>query len=689
MESDSPRLPTQQLGAGKYKILKRLAVGGMAEIFLAEAANIHGFRKKVVIKRMLPQYADEQVYIDMFLDEARLVARLNHPSVVQVFDIGEDKEGVFFTMEYVEGRDLSEILGTCYRADRLLSFSEVLAIAIPTAEGLHHAHEARDDHGELIHLIHRDVSPSNVIVTNAGRVKLLDFGVAKSKSQSRETTGVSLKGKFGYMAPEQCEGLAIDRRCDIYSFGVLLWELFTGKRLHGGGNEPQVLVKIMTEDPPAPSTKRPDIPPALDALVLKALARKRDDRYSTMQELLVELDRFMVQSGTVVSSRTLSTMLVDIFAEERPTIAMAIPTPTGPSSPSPSPSPQRRPMPLPAVLTPNPDAPTGVHTPSPSPHGRHPGPGSNSGHASPGANGGHASPGSNGGHASPGSNGGHQAPVAAQSSPGNQPIGATPQAYLPSQQTAPLPVPGGNTPSHGYATLSPGSQFSPASPFDQGSDIVVPMKSRKGIFIAIGGTVLLLMLALILTSGGEEEPKAGAEDESEVETEPAASPEAPTAEPKTSEEIAAEAKAAADKAAADQAATDKKAAADQAAADKAAADQAAADKKAAAAQAAADKKAASDKVAADKAATKLAAAQAAAAKKAAAAKTTTENKAAAAAAREAQKLAAAQRAAERKAAAAQKAADRKAAAAAREAKNPKDRKKKPPKWDPNSPFAPQ
>ena len=121
--------------AGKYKILKRLAVGGMAEIYLAEAANIHGFRKKVVIKRMLPQYASEQVYIDMFLDEARLVAGLNHPSLVQVFDIGEDKEGVFFTMEYVQGRDLSEILGTCYRANRQLSFEEVLAIAVPAAEG--------------------------------------------------------------------------------------------------------------------------------------------------------------------------------------------------------------------------------------------------------------------------------------------------------------------------------------------------------------------------------------------------------------------------------------------------------------------------------------------------------------------------------------------------------------------------
>jgi serine/threonine protein kinase len=677
VEQGPTQRPTlqQQQGDGKYRILKRLAVGGMAEIFLAEAANIHGFRKKVVIKRMLPQYADEQIYIDMFLDEARLVARLNHPSVVQVFDIGEDADGVFFTMEFVEGRDLSEVLGTCYRADRQLGVEEVLAIAIPTAEGLHHAHEARDDHGQLINLIHRDVSPSNVIVTNAGRVKLLDFGVAKSKSQSRETTGVSLKGKFGYMAPEQCEGLAIDRRCDIYSFGVVLWELFTGKRLHGGGNEPQVLVKIMTENPPAPSSMRADLPPELDAIVVKALSRNRDHRYSTMQELLVDLDNFMKKSGTVISSRTLSTMLEDVFAEERPTVIMPVATPAGPPLRSP---PLPMPAPPPAQA---PGAGVGQQGQAPGSNGGHQGqaPGSNGGHQ------GHAKAGSNGGHqghGSGGSQGGHQA------QPGSTPSGAHlvgPAAQPNMAMTGPLPAVGSTpTPSHGYATLSPGSQF------DQGS-VIVPMKSRKGVVAAIVGTVLVLGLGLFLTStmdesepaaaeeSEEDEATGGAEDQPATPNEPAEMVvDDPPVETQTPEQIAADKKAAAEQAAADKAAADKaaadKAAADKAAADKAAAADAQAAKKLDAAQAAAEQAAAKKKAAEDKAAVK---------------KATASDKAAA------RKAAADSRAADRAEAAAKRLADRKAAAAkkaaedARNPKKPKDKKKKPPKWDPNSPFAPQ
>jgi serine/threonine-protein kinase len=568
----------------------------------------------------------------MFLDEARLVARLNHPSVVQVFDIGEDSEGVFFTMEYVEGRDLSEILGTCYRADRLLSFSEVLAIAIPAAEGLHHAHEARDDHGDLLNLIHRDVSPSNVIVTNAGRVKLLDFGVAKSRSQSRETTGISLKGKFGYMAPEQCEGLTIDRRCDIYSFGVVLWELFTGKRLHSGGNEPQVLVKIMTQDPPAPSTKRPDIPAALDAIVLRALARNRDNRYPTMQALLMDLDRFMSESGTVISSRTLSTMLVDVFAEERPTVAMAT-TPTPPEMMGRAPSEMGR---APSEMS------AAVHSPAPSPamqtEVRPPSNGSEVRPPSSGSNGGHGPGRAN-------SSAGLHQPV-----PGSNPSGgyAVPpsQGGPPMGQAGPYPVAARVTPGHGYATLQPGSQF------DQGSEIVVPMRSRRGVFLAIGGTVVVLVLGIFLLSSGDDAPAKGDKVESgDVAGENSAS-EPPTPElatPKTPEELAA------DKAAADKAAAEKLAAAEKTAAAKLAAD------KAAAAQAAIDK------LAADKAAAaKLAAEKAAAAKAA-----------------KADKAAAAQAAAEKRA------ADRKAAAELRNANKPDDKRKKPPKWDPNSPFAPQ
>ncbi len=285
----------------------------MAEIYLAESAQMHGFRKKVVIKRILPQFANDPVYVDMFLDEARLVAQLNHPSIIQVFDIGEESDGVFFTMEYVEGRDLADILGTCYKKKRQLSLEEVLAIAVPMAEALHHAHELCDDHGEYVNLVHRDVTPSNVIVTNEGRVKLLDFGVAKSKTQLRATTGVSLKGKFGYMAPEQCQGLALDRRSDIFSFGVVLWELFAGKRLFPGGNEPSVLMRIMDGNFPAPTSVRPDLPKRLDQICLRALAIDRDDRYLTLNDLLSDLDEFRRDNGVVTTSRTLSSLITALF----------------------------------------------------------------------------------------------------------------------------------------------------------------------------------------------------------------------------------------------------------------------------------------------------------------------------------------------------------------------------------------
>ncbi len=321
------RFPTHnpQFGDGKYKIIRRLAVGGMAEIYLAEAANIHGFRKKVVIKRILPQYANQSAYVEMFLDEARLAARLNHASIVQVFDIGQDPEGVFFTMEYVEGRDLAEILGACYKLKRQLKLEEVLAVLMPSAEALHHAHELRDDNNQLCHLIHRDVSPSNILVTNEGRVKLLDFGVAKSNDQQRETTGVSLKGKFGYMSPEQVKGLRLDRRGDIFSFGVVLWELCTGRRLYTGGNDPSVLLKIINEQAQPPSTHRPDVPPQLDHICLRALSRNRDQRYSTMKELIHDLDDFATHNGIVTNSRTLSRMLDDVFPESTTTEA----SPTG------------------------------------------------------------------------------------------------------------------------------------------------------------------------------------------------------------------------------------------------------------------------------------------------------------------------------------------------------------------------
>lgn len=313
--SDSNK--AESLLAPKYTVLERLAVGGMAELFLAEREGLHGFRKKVVIKKMLPQYASDEMYIQMFLDEARLVARLNHASIVQVFDIGQGDDGIFFTMEYVDGFVLSEILQLCAKRKRPLQVEEVLAIVIPVAEALEHAHASCDDEGKPMELVHRDVSPSNVIVTVRGRVKLLDFGVAKSNSQVCKTVGNSVKGKFGYMAPEQTQGLPLDKRCDIFSFGVVFWELLTGKRLFPGGIDHVLLKKILHEDAPPPSSVRASIHPELDAICAKALAREPDERYSDLREFLDDIVAFEASMKSARTHRTLTTMIETLFPQGR------------------------------------------------------------------------------------------------------------------------------------------------------------------------------------------------------------------------------------------------------------------------------------------------------------------------------------------------------------------------------------
>lgn len=303
--------------APKYKVLERLAVGGMAELFLAELESLHGFRKKVVIKKLLPQYASDENFIEMFLDEARLVARLNHPSIVQGFDIGQGDDGVFFTMEYVEGFTISEILRLCAKLNRPLQVEEVLAIMIPVAEALEHAHGFCDEDGNPMDLVHRDVSPSNIIVTTKGRVKLLDFGVAKSNSQICLTVGNSIKGKFGYMAPEQTKGLDLDKRCDIFSFGVVLWELLAGRRLFPGGVDHLVLSKILQQDAPLPSSVRDSLPPVLDDICAKALARNRDERYSDLGDFLVDIASFEISMNTARTSRTLTALIEELYPSGR------------------------------------------------------------------------------------------------------------------------------------------------------------------------------------------------------------------------------------------------------------------------------------------------------------------------------------------------------------------------------------
>src|SRR5687767_5618617 len=253
-----PVSPGRQIG--KYRVVRRLAVGGMAEIYLAEARGIEGFAKYVVLKRILPQYAQSETFVRLFLNEARVSATLDHPNIASVYDIGEVDGVYFFTMEYLHGEDLGHILREMVARQTRLPLEHALTIGTGVAAGLHAAHEKRGPEGRPLGIVHRDVSPSNVVVTYDGGVKLCDFGVAKITSQSELTRTGTLKGKVSYMSPEQCNNESLDRRSDVFSLGILLYELTTLTRLFRGDSEAATLKMVLDANVPPPSTRVDDYP---------------------------------------------------------------------------------------------------------------------------------------------------------------------------------------------------------------------------------------------------------------------------------------------------------------------------------------------------------------------------------------------------------------------------------------------
>ena len=258
MEELSELFPKGQR-LGKYQLIRRLAVGGMAEIYLAQASGLEGFEKLIVIKRILPQHALDPQLRRMFLDEARLMATLTHPHITQVYDVGNDGDAPFFAMEYVHGANLREIMHAAARASgqdhaaRELPLQHALAILTAAAAGLHFAHEQTGPKGEPLHIVHRDVSPSNVLVTYGGSVKVSDFGIAKWSSQRTQTQEGALKGKFAYMSPEQCRGVALDRRSDVFALGTLLYELTTGNPPFRAASDYEILNRIVNGELPPPT----------------------------------------------------------------------------------------------------------------------------------------------------------------------------------------------------------------------------------------------------------------------------------------------------------------------------------------------------------------------------------------------------------------------------------------------------
>ena len=302
--------------AGRIEPLIRLATGGMAEIWLARELGAAGLERFVVVKRLLPHLATDPSIVDMFVSEARFVARLVHPNVVQIHDLGEDDQGYFLVMEYVAGCSVRELAVAAERAFRKLPTSVAICIVEQACRGAHAAHELSDSAGNTLGLVHRDISPHNLMIGPSGDVKLLDFGIAKATALADATRTGSLKGKCTYMSPEQCQAKSIDRRSDIFSLGIVLWELLVGERLFHRDSEFASMEAIVSGDVPMPSEERAEIPVALDAVVAKALAKRPEDRWQTADALRRALVRAADKHDMRPSRDALAAELEDLLGDK-------------------------------------------------------------------------------------------------------------------------------------------------------------------------------------------------------------------------------------------------------------------------------------------------------------------------------------------------------------------------------------
>src|SRR5262245_48054565 len=311
MSSVQP-IPTQ---IAQFEIVRRLGSGGMAEVFLAKKRGAEGTYKVVVLKRILPLHTTSRRFRSMFIDEAQLATRLNHPNVVQVYEFSnEGDEGHILAMEYVEGCDLGNLMSAAKSKGTRIPPWVAAWIIAEAAKGLHYAHEKRDEGGAPLDIVHRDVSPLNVLLSFEGVVKIADFGIASARLVDEEL-GV-LKGKFGYMSPEQARAERVDRRSDVYALGVILWECLTGRPLHGGlGGEALLdIVRSGTVEPP--STYVRDLPQELEAIVMKALAPQRDERYPTGRELSSAILRGALTRQELVDAATLEATIAHLVRRD-------------------------------------------------------------------------------------------------------------------------------------------------------------------------------------------------------------------------------------------------------------------------------------------------------------------------------------------------------------------------------------
>lgn len=279
---------------GKYLLLEKIAAGGMAEVYLAKSTGVTGLNKFFAIKRILPQFSSNEDFVAMFKEEANVAINLNHSNVVSIFDFGVERNQFYLVMDYVEGRNLRQIINELKKNNKSFSIDQALFMVKEAAAGLDHAHRCTDaKSGRPLNITHRDMSPQNIMVSFEGEVKVIDFGIAKAETDQEETKAGTLKGKFGYMSPEQAEGLQIDPRTDVFALGIVLWELLANDRLFTGSNEAAILRKVRDCQIPSIRKVNPTVPPELERIVMKALAKDRNVRYQTAANFHRDLNRFL------------------------------------------------------------------------------------------------------------------------------------------------------------------------------------------------------------------------------------------------------------------------------------------------------------------------------------------------------------------------------------------------------------
>jgi serine/threonine protein kinase len=301
---------------GPYTLLRSVGKGGMAEVFLARAAGLGGFERLLCVKRVLDEHASDTQLIEHLVEEAKLVSRISHANVAQVFDLGRVGEQFYIAMEWIDGVDAMKLLEACEERSIHVPIPAAAYIVAEIAKGLHAAHTTTDETGRPLGIVHRDVTPTNVLLSLEGQVKLIDFGVAKNLLRSRQTQVGVVKGKYNYLAPEQARGEAIDARADVFAAGILLYELLAGEPLYPGKKAADVLVKARGAKIPKLADARPDVPPELEAILLRALTKDRAARTQSASQLADELERYLTATAPDFGAGSLAALVAHLFPDK-------------------------------------------------------------------------------------------------------------------------------------------------------------------------------------------------------------------------------------------------------------------------------------------------------------------------------------------------------------------------------------